>query len=183
MINRALLASEINRPYAKRLLLVQALILGAAVAVFFVALQPARENSYKLAQERQQFEQQAVLRRAYRGREERVSALYQVLPDLRDKMKWTGTPTDFSRAVLDAANMAGVTLEQEVNEVHDQGSPVRYVKKLEFSASWEALRQFLKQLNELPLIVVVSSISAGPIEGGEKLSVTLRLTGFSEVKS
>lgn len=182
-MGRQLLISEVSRPYAKWVLLAHALLVAIVLAVFVFGVQPAQNKSQGLAKEWAEIKREEAVRRAYAGSEERVEALLEALPQLEEKMQWAGTPTDFSRAVLDAANLAGVTLDQEVNEVHDDSRPVRYVKKLEFRANWERLTQFLKELNDLPLIVVVSSITAAPEEGAEELSVTLKLTGFLGVES
>ncbi|MDY6816543.1 MAG: hypothetical protein SV598_11840 [Pseudomonadota bacterium] len=177
------LRAELARPAYLRLALLLVLLVSttaAVVAVFIVpareALQEARESYAALSEHRRLASELSLLR-------EDVSYWASVVPGMTAKLDWRGSASDFSGAILDAATLANVRLDKEVNEVRSGETHRIYSKTLYFKAQYAAVDRFIAELARLDLLVVPGKVSLAPAgEGDDRLGVTLVLTGYAEME-
>lgn len=167
---------ELRRPYAIRLLVIYAVLvtlLSLALAGLWL---PAQRAAQAVQEAQRLVEREQYLRDNLRQFLPQAAALDQVLPGLMRRSEWQGPVTAFSGAVLDAANLAGITILEETNEVEDMGSHAVYIKTLGFQTDFVQLEKLLQQLDGLEMLVVPSAVT---VQAGDPLRVTLRLTTFS----
>lgn len=177
------LKAELARPAYLWIALTLCLLVGTTAVVVLAFILPARQEMQSL-----QFEQQALIARYERASQldalgGEVDYWASVVPEMAAKLHWYGSASDFSGAILDAATLANVQLDREINEVRTGETHSVYSKTLYFKARYAAIERFIDELGQLELLVVPGALSLAPADEGEdNLGVTLSLTGYSEAQ-
>lgn len=182
-MDNLMLRAELARPAYLWLALLLVLLVSTTAVVVAVSIVPAREAlqearvSYaRLSEHRRLASQLSSLR-------EDVSYWASVVPGMAAKLGWRGSASDFSGAILDAATLANIRLDKEVNEVRAADTHRIYSKTLYFKAEYAAVDRFIAELARLDLLVVPGKVSLAPAgEGDDRLGVTLALTGYAEME-
>jgi len=177
------LRAELARPaYLWLALLLVLLVISTALVVAF-SIVPARENLQAAKESYATLSEHRRLASQLSSLREDVSYWASVVPDMAAKLGWKGSASDFSGAILDAATLANIRLEKEVNEVRSGETHRIYSKTLYFRAQYGAFERFVAELARLDLLVVPGKVSLAPAgESDDRLGVTLSLTGYAEME-
>lgn len=167
---------ELRRPHAGALLSVYVVSVALLLLVLAGAWFPVQRAAQAAQEERLLGEREQYLRDNLRQLLPQAAAVDRILPGLSRRSQWRGPVTAFSGAVLDAANVTGITILEESNEIEDVGDRAIYTKMLGFQASVLQLESFLKALEGLEMLVIASAVT---MRAGDPPQVTLRLTAFS----
>lgn len=182
-MNSEALKAEIARPAYLWLAVILALLVSTTAVVVFTSILPAREGVQTLEREREVLSGRRELAGQLGELGEEVSYWASVLPGIGTKLGWSGSASDFSGAILDAATVANVRLDKEINDVRSGETHEVYSKTLYFKAGYPAIEQFISELARLELLVVPGTLSLAPVgEGEDRLGVTLSLTGYAEIQ-
>lgn len=177
------LKAELARPAYLWLALTLALLVSATAVVVFASILPDREGVQALELEREVLSKRRELAGQLGELGEEVGYWASVLPTMATKLSWSGSASDFSGAILDAATLANVRLDKEINKVRSGETHKVYSKTLYFKAGYPAIEQFIAELARLDLLVVPGALSLAPTgDGDDSLGVTLSLTGYAEVQ-
>lgn len=177
MLNSVLIR-QLARPRHQLMLVTALLFAMAALAVVLFYVQPLRETSLVLHEQRLVAGNRQALMDRIAGAYDRAQLLHESLPELMDKAAWEGNLSDFSSAVGDSAVIAGVVLDKESNDVSDAGSGKVYRKTVEFTADTTGTQRFIDELARREMLIVVSHLVMTEDEASDT-SVRLVLTSFS----
>lgn len=168
---------ELYRPLHRGALLLYATLVIGCVAMTWGWVAPAKEEASRLEQELAVARMHRQVQEQLADHADQLRDVQHAVPRLAEKLQWQGSQTAFSRAVLDAASLAEVSLAKEVNDVGRGGERPVYKKTVELTADYGGLLGFLDELAALEILVVPASIV---VEGGENdlLDVTLVLTAY-----
>lgn len=172
------LIRQLSRP-RHQLMLVAAILFSMitlALVVFYI--QPLREASVALHEQRLVAGNRQALIDRIAGAYDRVQLLHESMPALMHKAVWEGSLSDFSSAVGDSAVIAGVVLDKESNDVSDAGLGKIYRKTVEFMADTTGTQRFIDELARREMLIIVSHLTMTR-DDASGTSVRLVLTSFS----
>lgn len=177
------LRAELSRPGYLWLALLLVLLVSTTAIVVAVSIVPAREDLQEARESYATLSEHLELASQLSSLRDDVSYWASVVPGMAAKLGWKGSASDFSGAILDAATLANIRLDKEVNEVRRGETHLIYSKTLYFKAQYGAVDRFVAELARLDLLVVPGKVSLAPAgEGDDRLGVTLALTGYAEME-
>lgn len=182
-MDRQALKAELARPAYLWLALLLVLLVSTTAMLVFTSILPDRKALQALESEKASLSARRELARQLAELGPEVNYWASELPEMAAKLHWSGSASDFSGAILDAATLAKVRLDKEINEVRGGETHQVFSKTLYFKAEYPAIERFISELGNLELLVVPGTLSLAPAgEGEDRLGVTLSLTGYAELQ-